>query len=67
MRKALEYYDQALPLEHGVGSPSAEGATLGNMGIAYSALGQPQKALDYSRQALQLALAAGDLMGRPRP
>jgi CHAT domain-containing protein/Tfp pilus assembly protein PilF len=59
-RKALDYYNQALPLERAVGDRAIEGSTLTEMGQVYDDLGELQKALDYHNQALPLERAAGD-------
>ncbi|HYV45630.1 MAG TPA: tetratricopeptide repeat protein, partial [Myxococcaceae bacterium] len=52
-RKALEYYEQALPLERRVGDVSGEATTLNNMGLVYDALGEKKKALEYYEQAVE--------------
>lgn len=62
-QKALDHFNQALPLARAVGDRIVEGSTLNNIGKAYSALGERQKALHYFDQALLLARAAGDRPG----
>jgi len=62
-QKALDYYNQALPISREVGDRSGEAATLNNIGSAYSALGQAQKALDYYNQALPISREVGDRGG----
>jgi CHAT domain-containing protein/Tfp pilus assembly protein PilF len=62
-QKALDYYQQALPLRRAVGDRSGEAVTLINIGAVYSALGEKQKALDYYQQALPLWRAVGDRSG----
>ncbi|MBR8841074.1 MAG: CHAT domain-containing protein [Stigonema ocellatum SAG 48.90 = DSM 106950] len=62
-QKALEYYNQALPLLRAVGYRSLEATTLNNLGLVYSDLGQKQKALEYYNQALLLHRAVGDKSG----
>lgn len=52
MQKALDYYNQALPLTRAVSA--GEAATLSNIGGVYSDLGEKQKALDCYNQALRL-------------
>ncbi|CCI35530.1 CHAT domain-containing protein [Microcystis aeruginosa] len=69
-QKALDYYQQALPLWRAVdateGTQSAragEATTLNNIGAVYDDLGEKQKALDYYQQALPLRRAVGDRSG----
>ena len=59
-QKALEYYNQALPLRQAVGDQSGEAATLNNIGRIYDSLGEKQKALAYYNQVLRLDRAVGD-------
>lgn len=63
MKKALEYFNQALTLDHAEGDSSGEAATLNNIGSVYSSLGEKQKALEYFNQALTLDRAGGDRSG----
>ena len=58
-QKALEYYNQALPLRRAVGDRGGEATTLNNIGSIYFALGEQQKALEYHNQALPLLRAVG--------
>ena len=62
-QKALDYYEQALPLRRQVGDRGGEATTLNNIGGVYSALGEKQKALDYYEQALPLRRQVGDRWG----
>ncbi|MCA2703613.1 MAG: CHAT domain-containing protein, partial [Microcystis sp. M038S2] len=62
-QKALDYYQQALPLWRAVGDRTGEAVTLNNIGVVYNALGEKQKALDYYQQALPLSRAVGDRTG----
>ncbi len=62
-QKALDYFNQALPLRRAAGDRVGEGKTLGNVGSVYRTLGENQKALDYYNQALPLWRAAGDRGG----
>jgi CHAT domain-containing protein len=59
--KALEYYNQALPILRDVGDGSGEATTLNNMGVVYDALGEKTKALEYYNQALPIL---GDVRNR---
>ena len=61
--KALEYYEQALPLRRQVGDRAGEATTLNNMGGVYDALGDKAKALEYYEQALPLQRQVGDRWG----
>jgi CHAT domain-containing protein/Tfp pilus assembly protein PilF len=63
LQKALEYYNQALPIRRAVEDRAGEAATLINIGLVYSNLGERQKALNYYNQALPLARAAWDRAG----
>ena len=46
-----------------MGKRFTEGAWLGNLGIAYSALGQVERAIEYYLQALEIAREIGDRRG----
>ena len=59
-QKALDYYNQALPIRRAVGDSGGEATTLSNIGVVYSALGAKQKALDFYNQALPIYRAVGD-------
>jgi len=61
--KALEHYNQALPLSRQVGDKSGEATTLNNLGLVYDALGDKQQALDFYQQALPLRRQVGDRSG----
>jgi CHAT domain-containing protein len=51
-QKALEYLNQALPIERNVGDKVFEAFTLRNIGLVYYDLGQKQKALEFYNRAL---------------
>jgi tetratricopeptide (TPR) repeat protein len=51
-QKALEYYNQSLPLYDTLGDLGGKATTLNNIGRIYSAFGEKQKALEYYNQAL---------------
>lgn len=59
-KRALEYYEKALPLSRQVGDRSGEATTLNNIGRVYSALGEKKKALEYYEKALPLLRDIGD-------
>ncbi|KAB2861338.1 MAG: tetratricopeptide repeat protein, partial [Anaerolineae bacterium] len=63
VRKAIEFYEAALPLVQELGEKQAEGALLGNLGLAYSDLGEIRKAITYHEQALQIDREIGDKRG----
>jgi CHAT domain-containing protein/Tfp pilus assembly protein PilF len=62
-QKALDSYNQALPIYRAVGDHDGEATTLNNIGLVYSALGEKQKALDYYNQALPIYRTVGDRAG----
>jgi CHAT domain-containing protein/uncharacterized protein HemY len=62
-QKALDFYNQALPIRRAVGDRGGEATTLNNIGAVYDALGEKQKALDYYNQALPIRRAVGDRGG----
>jgi tetratricopeptide (TPR) repeat protein len=62
-RRALEYYEQALPLSREVGDKGGEATTLNNIGGVYDALGEKRRALEYYEQALPLSREVGDKGG----
>jgi tetratricopeptide (TPR) repeat protein len=63
-QKALELFQQALPLYRQAGSKGGEASALGNIGSVYNATGQPQKALELFQQALPLHRQAGTRWAR---
>jgi Tfp pilus assembly protein PilF len=62
-QRALQLYEQALPLRREVGDRAGEAATLNNMAGVYQATGQPQRALQLYEQALPLRREVGDRAG----
>jgi tetratricopeptide (TPR) repeat protein len=61
--KALEFYNQALPIMEEVGDRSSTATTLNNIGMVYNALGQREKALEFFNQALPIREEVGDIYG----
>ncbi len=64
-RTLIEIYEKLLPGNHFKDEPilkdkQAHGAVLGNMGNAYSHLGEPRKAIEYYEQGLRIAKEIGD-------
>jgi CHAT domain-containing protein/Tfp pilus assembly protein PilF len=63
MQKALEKFNEALPLERAVGDRVVEATTLNNIGQSYYSLGEMQKALEKYNESLSLTRAVGDRRG----
>ena len=62
-QKALEYFNQSLPLRRATGDKAGEAATLNNIGLVYFELKEKQKALSYFNQSLLLRRATGNKAG----
>jgi CHAT domain-containing protein/Tfp pilus assembly protein PilF len=62
-QRALDWFNQALPLFRAAGDSADEAYTQVFMGNTHSALGEPQKALDSFNQALPIFRAAGNRVG----
>ena len=62
-QRALDYYQQALPIRREVGDRAGEATTLNNIGHVYDGLGDRQRALDYYQQALPIRREVGDRAG----
>ncbi len=60
---AFQSWQQALTIYREIKSRQGEGATLGNLGIAYEALGKYDKAIDFHLQRLAIALEIKDRRG----
>jgi tetratricopeptide (TPR) repeat protein len=58
-QKALEYFNQSLPVSRAIGDRRVEAFTLTNIGLLYSNLGENQKALESYNQSLPLFRAIG--------
>jgi tetratricopeptide (TPR) repeat protein len=43
-RKAIDYYEQRLPISRAIGDRRGEGCVLSNLGVAYKNLGEYEKA-----------------------
>ena len=63
MQKALEKYNEALPIRRAVGDRRGEAVTLNNIGVVYGSLGEMQKALEKYNEALPLRRDVGDRNG----
>jgi CHAT domain-containing protein len=57
---AVKKYEEAVSLYRAAGDRGEQFETLFNMSAAYRVMSDPQKALDYSNQALQVAHTLGD-------
>ena len=55
MRKALEKFNEALPICKAVGDRRGRLATLNNIGTVYRSLGETQKALENYNEALLIS------------
>jgi tetratricopeptide (TPR) repeat protein len=51
-QKALEFYNQSLPLSRATEDKATQALTLNNIGRVYNALGEKQKALEFFNQSL---------------
>jgi len=61
--KALQYYEEALPLYQFLSDRPGEATVRNNIGLAYSTIGETTKALQYYEQAQTLRRAIGDRGG----
>jgi tetratricopeptide (TPR) repeat protein len=59
----IRWIEVALACARQLGNQEAEGAHLGNLGLAYAALGDAQKAIEYYEQHLAIAREIGDRRG----
>ncbi len=62
-QRALEKYNEALPLRRAVGDRRGEAQTLANIGVVYQSLGEMPKALEKYNECLPLRRAVGDRGG----
>jgi len=63
LRKAINKYQEALPVWRSANDRAKEAETLNSIGAIYDSVGEKQKALDFYNQALQLRRAVGDRRG----
>jgi len=59
----IEWLDAALVAVRKINNQNAEGAHLGNLGSAYSNLGETKKAIEHYEQALNISREIGDRKG----
>ncbi len=64
LEKALDCYNEALPLFRSVADQRGEALALCGIGWTYHYIGEKQKALDYCKRGLALFEAAGDRRGQ---
>jgi tetratricopeptide (TPR) repeat protein len=63
MRRAIDFYQNALNISREIGDRHGEGNRLGNLGSAYADLGETEQAINYHQQALIIAQEIGDRRG----
>ena len=63
-QRALEYFEQALPIPREVGDRAGEAATLNNIGPVYAGLGDRRRALEYYRRRCRSRGRSGTGPGR---
>ncbi len=62
-REMIPWLETALAACRKSNDKAAEGADLGNLGLAYSDLGDPRKAIDFYEEALSISREIGDRRG----
>ena len=62
-REAIEYHEQALAIAREIEDRQGEGATLCNLGNAYSDLGEVRKTIEFYEQALDISREIEDRQG----
>jgi CHAT domain-containing protein/tetratricopeptide (TPR) repeat protein len=63
MQKALEKYNEALPIRRAIGDRGGQAFTLTTIGNAYQSIGEFQKALEKHNEALQIFREVGNRSG----
>jgi len=61
--ESMKYFEESLVRSKKIGDRRGERTTLGNLGSAYSDLGQVEKAIEYYEQALVISKETGDRRG----
>lgn len=64
--KAIEYYKSALTITEELKDVAGEGRAVGNLGNAYTAIGEYAEAIQYHRRRLQIANDSNDSAARAR-
>lgn len=62
VRKAIEYYKKTLAITTELKDTSGEGRAVGNLGNAYTAIGEYAEAIKYHERRLEIAVAAEDIV-----
>ena len=60
LRKAIEFYEQALVIAREIGDRRVEGDVLQGLGVVYKNIGEPRKAVESHEQALVITREIGD-------
>ncbi|HUW61974.1 MAG TPA: tetratricopeptide repeat protein [Candidatus Bathyarchaeia archaeon] len=63
LRELIKWLESALAAARQLGDREAEGANLGNLGMAYAALDETRRAIEYYEQALVILREIGDRRG----
>ena len=63
IRKAIEYYEEALKISRVIGDMRSEGNHLSNLGSATSVLGEARKAIEFHEQSLKIAREISETNG----
>ncbi len=62
-RDRITWLETSAQAARKLGNRKDEGIALGNLGVAYSALGEPRKAIEYYEQVLDITRETGDRRG----
>jgi tetratricopeptide (TPR) repeat protein len=62
-RMAQKHWTEAVEIARKLNDRSAESSALGNLGLAYTALGEPHRAIEYCEQSLAIKRGIGDRRG----
>jgi tetratricopeptide (TPR) repeat protein len=63
VERAIQYYEQGLPIAREIGDRGDEGSHLANLGSACYCLGQVERAVEHYEQALAICREIGDRRG----
>jgi tetratricopeptide (TPR) repeat protein len=62
-RDKIKWLERAISASREIGDRRGEGADLGNLGLAYAALGDARKAIEFYEQRMVIAREIGDRRG----